>query len=189
MTKVRLKTINFPPNFKKKKVTLSDVQCSHFMEIFLHVLLEYNLLYFFSKLFLKRKSPWMKCNAVFSWRIILCFFCIFLWNMICVFFCIFSQNFFWRETHLGWSVMQSFHGELFCFPVQKRQHWRHKPKCSPSRSAGGFHNKEVNFILNVWIFIFIFNSRSSQKRVETVKRHAVSFFFSLYFQCIFNKYI
>ena len=116
-------------------------------------------------------------------------FCVFLHFLMEYDFCIFSQNFFWRETHLGWSVMQSFHGELFCFPVQKRQHWRHKPKCSPSRSAGGFHNKEVNFILNVWIFIFIFNSRSSQKRVETVKRHAVSFFFSLYFQCIFNKYI
>ena len=28
-------------------------------------------LYFFPKLFLKRNSPWMKCNAVISWRIIL----------------------------------------------------------------------------------------------------------------------
>ena len=58
------------------KVTLSELQCSHFMENYL-------------------------------------VFCIFFWNIIFVFLYFFSKL-FWRESHLGWSVMQSFHGGLFC---------------------------------------------------------------------------
>ena len=154
---------------------------------FLHFLLEYNfcIFVFFLKTFLKRKSPWMKCNAVFSWRIILWFFA-FSYGILFLYF--FSKLFLKRNSPwmkcnavISWRIIlfsgakaAALAAQAKMQPVQKR--WR----ISQQRSELYFEC--LDFHIHIQQSFFAEKGRNSEKACS---EFFLQFILSMYIQQIY----